>query len=317
MNNVVNMFKNSNVFTGADYGPAGFDIDSAPLSYITNDGDVVRASKHVIYRTDTGQELGVHGSRYSELHDLSYKRMIDNQRATIARSDLNTTDMTESIQVSHNGAKCFVIHKLPHEYIVTPDGDTACLMFISVSSLDGTMPFVCSLGAHQGACFNKQIFVSQSANLYRSRHTKSLDIDKGARLISEAVTILQQESDLWHEWSQIQVRDREAFLIFSQAAKAKSVDKWLEEYPNAGYSEMLLQPKIYSNNALMYMWNRWTEHYRSALGSNRWSVYNVLTDWSTHAPASGKQSQSNIASISYKRGESVRATLIRNFKEAA
>jgi len=42
-----------------------------------------------------------------------------------------------------------------------------------------------------------------------------------------------------------------------------------------------------------------------------------MTDWSTHAPAAGKQSQSNIASISYKRSESVRETVIHNFKEAA
>ena len=317
MNNVVNLFGNSRVFNDAGYGPADFDIASSRLRYSDENNYVRDSSKHVIYRTDTGQELGVHGSRYSDLYDLSYKRMIDNQRNIIARSDLNTEGMNEIIQVSHNGAKCFVKHKLPNEYIITPDGDTACLELQTVTSLDGTMPFVFSIGAEQGACFNGQIFVSKAANLYRSRHTKKLDIDKAASLISKSIHILRSENDTWNEWSKINVTNQEAFLIFAKAAKATAVDKWLEEYPQDHYGRMLLQPKIYGNTALMYMWQRWTEHYRSALGHNQWSVYNVMTDWSTHAPASGKQSQANIASISYKRGETVRETIIRNFKEAA
>ena len=317
MNNVIKLFSNSTMFNESSYGAADFEIDSAPLTYITNEGDVVRASKHVIYRTDTGQELGVHGSRYSDLYDLSYKRMIDNQRNIIARSDLNTSGITEVIQVSHNGAKCFVRHILPEENIYTPGGDSASLSFLSVTSLDGTFPFICSVGANQWACMNGQVFVSKAANIYRSRHTKKLDIDQGARLISDATTVLNQEANLWFQWSATEVTDQEAFLIFAKAAKAKAVDTWLQEYPDASYTQMFLQPKIYSNTALVYMWQRWTDHYRSALGKNRWSVYNVMTDWSTHAPAAGKQSQSNIASISYKRSESVRETIIRNFKEAA
>ena len=53
------------------------------------------------------------------------------------------------------------------------------------------------------------------------------------------------------------------------------------------------------------------------MGTNQWAVYNTLTDWSTHAPAARESSQVNIASISYKRGETVRDTIISNFREAA
>jgi hypothetical protein len=317
MDNVINMFGNSTLFNNQGYGPADFEIGQAPLAYITENSEVIQASKHVIYRKDTGQELGIHGSRYSDLYDLSYKRMIDNQRNIIARSDLNTEGMIEDIQVSHNGAKCFVKHVLPNETITTPDGDIACLTLLSVSSLDATFPFICSAGARQSACMNGQVFVSKAANIYKSRHTKNLDIDKGAKMISDAVTILQKEGDLWHTWANHIVGGQEAFLTFAKAAKATAVFKWLKEYPQDSFSTMLLQPKIYGNTALMYMWNRWTEHYRHALGHNRWAVYNVMTDWSTHAPAAARQSQANIASISYKRSEAVRETIINSFKEAA
>ena len=317
MNNVVNLFGNSQVFNDNDYGPADFDIAKADLVYYPDQYTELKSTKHVLYRTDTGAELGVHGSRYSSLYDLSYKRMIDNQRSIIARSDLNTSGITEDIQVSHNGAKCFVRHTLPNEFIKTPDGDNASLNFLTVSSLDGTMPFVCTVGANQWACMNGQIFVSKAASIYKSRHTKKLDIDQGAKLISKAVTILQSEAEIWKGWSNTKLNNQEAFLLFARAAGATAVFKRLEEYPDDNYARALLDGQVSKNSALMYMWDRWTKHYRGTLGHNQWSVYNVLTDWSTHAPAAGRQSQVNIASISYKRGEKVRETIINNFKDAA
>jgi hypothetical protein len=315
--NVISLFSNATKFNDQGYGPADFEIDQAPLVYFDSEGKLSESSKHVIFRTDTGEELGVHGSRYSDLYELSYKRMIDNQRNTIARSSLNTSGMQENIQVSYNGAMCFVRHSLPDEKIITPDGDSVSLDLLTVSSLNGVWPFICSLGGHQSACMNKQIFISNAANVYKARHTKKLDIDHGASLISKSVEVFAKEVNMWHDWANIKLNDLQAFCMFAKAANATVVFKWLAEYPNSTVSEMLLQSKIYKNTALIYMWNRWTEHYRSVLGSNQWSVYNVMTDWSTHAPAARESSQVNIASISYKRGENVRQTVINSFKEAA
>jgi hypothetical protein len=198
MNNVTNMFKNSNALeTFKNYGDADFSVDKAPLTYITNEGQVLRSRKEVIYRTDTGVELGVHGARYSNTEELSYRKMIDNQRLCIERSGLDINGLEETIRVSHYGAKCFVRHSLPAVAFMTPDGDTATLSFLSVSSLDGSWPFIMSVGANQNACMNGQVFVSKAAMLYKSRHTKNLDIDKGARVIHEATKVFEMEVDLW------------------------------------------------------------------------------------------------------------------------
>jgi hypothetical protein len=313
MNNVINMFENAKV---ADYGPADFDIDQAPLTYITESG-IQKASKHVIYRTDTGEELGIHGSRYSDLYDLSYKRMIDNQRDCINKSGLDLGGLSEDIQVSHNGAKCFVKHTLPDVKLRTPDGDQAALTFLTVSSLDGTFPFISTTGANQWACMNGQVFTNGAATMYKSRHTKKLDVDHAAKIMYQAVDIFKDEVDKWFVWSEIGVHNMDAFFAFAKAANAKAVFAWRKEYPTSPISEMLLQPKIYSNTALMYMWDKYTTHYSKKMGTNQWAVYNTLTDWSTHAPAARESSQVNIASISYKRGETVRDTIISNFREAA
>ena len=44
-----------------DYGAADFDIAKSDLTYVDHEGKVRTSSKHTIYRTDTGAELGVHG----------------------------------------------------------------------------------------------------------------------------------------------------------------------------------------------------------------------------------------------------------------
>ena len=49
---VTQMFSNASVF--GDYGRADFDIATGPLQYFDAQGNVKRASKEIIYRTDTG-----------------------------------------------------------------------------------------------------------------------------------------------------------------------------------------------------------------------------------------------------------------------
>jgi len=328
--NVVDMFENSVAFRDEGYGPADFELGQAPLVYRPDDrfenqglpsavdGEgYVNSSKHVIYRTDTGAELGVHGSRYSDLYDLSYKRMIDNQRACIERSDLNITGLVEDIRVSHNGAMCFVTHRLPAESLRTPGNDHAELTILNLSSLNGVWPFICSVGANQYACFNGQVFTSDAAMLYKSRHTKKLDIDHASRVMGQALNTFKAEVDIWHYWATQATTDFRAFLIFAEAANATKVFEHVKEEPYIGVPGLLLEPKIASNKSLAYLWDRWTSHYRGALGYNEWAVYNTLTDWSTHASAATKKSVPNIASISHKRGEIVRATVLNNFRLAA
>jgi len=62
-------------------------------------------------------------------------------------------------------------------------------------------------------------------------------------------------------------------------------------------------PRI--NSTLTYLAKAWDE-YSGKIGYNQWAVYNTLTDWSTHAPASTKKTQANIASVNHKRQEIVR-----------
>ena len=41
------------------YGDADFNLDKTPLTYFDSEGNPRLSSKHVLFRTDTGEELGV------------------------------------------------------------------------------------------------------------------------------------------------------------------------------------------------------------------------------------------------------------------
>ena len=305
------------------YGDADFNLDKTPLTYFDSEGNPRLSSKHVLFRTDTGEELGVHGKNYTkDLRQLSYKTMIDNQREVIRSSGLNTTDIKETISLGGVGEKCFVQHILPNEMLKTPGGDNASISFLGVSSLNGVWPLSLSVGANQWACQNNQIFTSNASMLYHSKHNLQLDIDRGYRLIADSVEVFSKEVDLWHNWAGISVTTREAFILFAEAANCKYVADYINEHGRDQLSPqaLMLESKVYNNTALVYMFDKWLTHYRNVLGDNYWAAYNTLTDWSSHGPQSKRGRQvkgNNIATLNHKRSEKVQEVVVNNFKLAA
>jgi hypothetical protein len=309
MSNVVSFFGNQEASIFGDYGPADFDIATEPLFYSLSKDKihpVRQASKNVVYRTDTGAELGIHGSKYQA---VAPKKLIDAQRAIILRSNLNTDDIREEIQTSHDGSRTFVKYTLPNHTYRTPDGDNASLVLLGITSFDSSWPFMMSVAAHQFACLNLQVFSRGEITVFKARHTKNLDVDHGSRLIVKALDFFQAEQETWHTWSKTNVTEQEAKFIFSEAAGCVSQVKTLIE-DGASWSD-IFESLSRSNSSLSYLARQWPE-YRDRLGKNRWAVYNTLTDWSTHAPAARKASEINIASVRHKRQEQVRKTLNSN-----
>ncbi len=283
----------------SSYGEADFEIASSPLMYKDAEGNSKVSSKHSIYRTDTGAELGVHGKNYSDPSQLSYKRMIDNQRSIFEKADLNTTNMRENISVSGGGKRCFITNVLPEETLITPDGDKVSLSFLAATSLDGTLPFIMSAGGNQTACSNGQVFISGAATLYKSRHNRLLDIDRGATLILDVTTTFQSEVDKWYEWSNTSITNDDARREIATLSNCPDV-----------LNIPLIDPVPKLNKAAKYLSSKWDE-YSARMGRNRWALYNTFTDWSTHAPT---RSTSNVSNVTYLRGERVKKHIITNFE---
>jgi len=284
------------------HGPASFDVATVPLMYFNENGEWHHSSKVAVVRTDTLQELGVHGQNYKP---IAPKDMIDTVRTIIMRSDLNTDGIRENIQTSHCGSRTFVSYDLPGHTYETPDGDSASLKLLGLTSFDGTWPFMLSVSARQFACTNTQVFISGGVAIFKAKHTKNLDIDHGARTIVKCLDVFNQERELWADMYRTSVTEKQAILTIAQAAGCR---KWAEvAMADSGVSWSAVfdaMPKF--NSAFTYMAEKWPGYKHRLGGSNQWALYNTLTDWSSHAPASRKSNQINIANVQRERQETVR-----------
>ena len=311
MTNVTNMFTNNedvSVLRNNGYGSANFNIATTPLMFDTGSDSLSISKKKVIYRTDTGVELGVHGKNYKA---VAPKHMIDTTRSILERSDLNLTNVIEHIATSHDGSRTFVRYNMPtHEY-TTPDGDTASLQLLATTSFDSTFPFLISVGALQNACLNTQIFTDGTVCLFKSKHTQGLDINHGASVISKALDVFQTEKELWTKWYNNKAWDLDVFEIFARAVNWKSALPHIASYRGEDTLYNHVASEVPVNKNFQYLWAVYKDNYKKKLGANYWAVYNALTDWSSHAPIGKRQDPKNIASVLNRRQQTVRDTISR------
>ena len=265
-------------------------------------------------RTDTGAELGVHGHDYKPVPP---KYMIDLTRNILERSDLCLDNLVERIDTSHDGARTFVQYRLPEHTYETVGGDTASLGLLSISSADGTWPFMISAAATQFACTNLQVFITGDVAFYKAKHTQSLNIEHGGRVITASLKVFERERELWEEWSGLKATNDTAFRVFANALKCTKA----LELSHEGHTPMqILNDGLPRHNLnLEYIWNKYSSVYKRRLGANYWAVFNAMTDWSTHAKPTRKKSLLNLAAVRNNNHEVVRAAVrSSNFlKEAA
>lgn len=307
MSNIHNIFTNTteiNRLRQNGFGAADFDIALAPLTYATPDRCDIVSSKKVVYRTDTGGELGVHGDRY---RPVAPKRMVESTRKILERSDLNLEGIKETIRMSHGGGRTYVQYDLPHHRYTTSDGDTATLSLLATTSFDGTWPFLISVGAIQSACLNMQVFTAGNVAVYKSKHTEGLDIDHGANIIVKCLDVFENQREQWDDWYHTSVEVMEAFKIFAEAVNWKPALDHMKT--NTYYSINEMMGSFRQNKNFNYIWARYTQHYAKKFGNNYWAVYNALTDWSSHAPLSKRSNTENSAAVIAKRQEVVRSSI--------
>ena len=266
-------------------GAADCTIDVRAVHYEDTYGNSVEIKGRVVsIRPDTGDVLGYHSKNYNITEHIP---VIEAIRSSVERATVDATGVKESIKISNKGSRMIYNLELPAHKIITPDGDSATLSFLGVNSFDGSSPLVLSVGARQWMCDNGQIFTDNATAMYKSRHTRGLSIDQGARIISRGVEVLEKEAELWHHWAKVRVtpivsEQATAFLLGLSTRVAERVTR------STGYH---------------YIMDKYKNHYAKAMGRNYWALYNAFTDWATHAPTKG--SKANVSLMRQKKVQDI------------
>ena len=299
MNSIVNFNDAPNGFGG--FGEADFDTVSIP-TMINFNGRSIATGKHAIVRTDTGEILGHHGSRYGK---VCQKQALISAEDMFDESDIESRDMTRTISCSHNGSNTFAKYTFPSHTFVSPDGDRSVLEALVTTSFNSTFPFIIAFGENLNACNNSNIYLTGAVAMFKGRHTKGLDIRKGAEAVGNALQQAQDNHALFQRMYNTPVTEEIVFKTFVEAAGVTNqVNEVKKDMGNVHWSRIVSNlPRQNSN--LIYMLRK-SKDYGDRMGKNQWAVYNTLTDWSSHANATTTKSEKNIAAIRVKRGQIVR-----------
>ena len=299
MNSIVNFNNAPNGFGG--FGEADFDTVSIP-TMINFNGRSIATGKHAIVRTDTGEILGHHGSRYQK---ICQKHAMNTAEKMFCKSDLRTFGMTRSISCSHNGANTFAKYTFPEHKYTSPDGDISTLQAIVTTSFNSTFPFMIAFGDNLNACNNGNVWLTGAVAMFKGRHTTGLDITSGAKAVGNALQVAQENHELFQQMYETPVTEDIVFKTFAEAAGVTNqVNEVKKDMGNVHWSRIVSNlPRQNSN--LIYMLRK-SKDYGDRMGKNQWAVYNTLTDWSSHANATTTKSEKNIAAIRVKRGQIVR-----------
>jgi hypothetical protein len=292
------------------YGSANFKVEKAVVKFIPTQwlhGMMAEEwqarefpQKEVYFRADTLEPIAIHGRRYKP---IQYPDMIDKTRDMLERCNLDATGIKETISVSPNSGMCLVDYLLPAKEYKTPDGDTGCIKVMALSSFNGVWSFILSLGFHQSACLNSQIFIKNPASIYKARHTNKLDIDKGVSVLGKTANVIEDEIELWHNLRDTFAPHQERLKIFAECAKYKGD---LSEVWRLDASEI-------KNKTFNYLNKVYRDDYEPKMGQNMWAVYNSITDWSTHAPSTSR----NKIALAQRRVDVASEVMLNNFIQLA
>ena len=289
-------------YEGANFTVEPKDIFFQPYTphYLHKDGsfETVIKNKKALVRTDTEECVAVVSDSYQVAQHPDAFRTVER---IIADSDLDLTGIERTIQTSHDGAIAYADYRLPAHQIETSRGDSSTLGLLARNSFNGVWAFVVDIYSNRNICCNGQVFMEDFA-MYKSKHTKGLNMAHAARKLSKSLEVYEKEVDRWKEWKRTEVSSEEAFNIFGKVANCKYFVT-----PGAETVTTLLeQPEVRRNKTLIKLWDHYTANERKALGTNLWAVYNTITHWATHAPAGKITAQHNISAIKVRRQDKVR-----------
>lgn len=265
-----------------DYGRAEFTVKKMNL---TAGHDIPVYNKKALVRTDTLRVLDVKGSNYKEVqHPEMFRRAED----IIAKSDLDLTGVTRKIDVSHSGARAYARYIFPAISQEVAPEDQSQLELTCINSFDGSFPFMMSFGAVRMLCNNGQVFLNSLAT-FRSKHTNSLNVDTAGDYLINAINLFQEENAKWKQWREMPVTNTKALELFYQVTGAKMKNEF--QHPK-------------SVETLLKLHDRYTKNSTASV----WTVYNALTDWSSHGHTS--REVKSLDALRTKRESVIRAKFV-------
>ena len=258
-------------------------VREEPLySFTSNDSDSIfnqteKAPKHkAIIDNSSGEIIAVVGTGYKLVQN---SEIFPQYEEAIYRSNLNTEGMERKLSYSHNGARTIMSYVFPAHRISIKKYDDMDLQINVLNSYDGSWKFMSLVGAFRLLCTNGQI-IGDSFSSFYGKHTKSLDINVAINKLEHSLNVYLNNAELWKTYPNIPVLPTQAHAILEALSK--------------------------DNKKMLDTLNIIYDTCTNEMGYNLWSLFNTLTNWSSHSKF---KNQKNKASTIINREDKVRKIL--------
>ena len=288
--------------------------------YISDNGlhvDRRVSGKKVLLNSNTGEQLSVVGDNYH--NPLSHAEQFRTVERNIVNSKLDLSEMTRTIDVSHNGARAYARWTFPAHQIDVGGTGLVNLEVLSRNSFDNTWPTVMEGGAYRLVCTNLMVLGTVIA-YSKQRHTKNINYEGGAIQVMNCLTAFMAESEKWNHWYNTKITDAQAFRIFAKVCDNKHALASSEAIEDGSANLYDVLDKATKNKdgsdkkrgGLTNLWRLWRFHYKPGIGDNLWSLYNVLTDWATHHQGTTSTSSNNLVALQTKASKEVKDLVVKD-----
>ena len=212
-------------------------------------------------RTDTGQVLGIHGSKYKP---ISHKDVVDRVMEGVEKTGF--TNYSTKIQVHEAGAKMRGSVTF-NDLVIEPIKDDIIKFRINFfNSYDQSWAFATICDGLRLWCMNG-CTTPVNASTLRFKHTTKVNIKSITDRVKTGLEFFTDSSKDYYSWAHTRL-EQHSVQKFLESTICKTFKRSTNSIPyNVTRTETLLEG---------------FDRESRSLGNTKWALYNALTYWSTH-----------------------------------
>ena len=172
------------------------------------------------------------------------------------------------------------IQLLDHVQDIEGTGDLVMRIDV-LNSTNSSWKFQCFTGSYRDYCRNSMVFGGERQYYTMKKHTSGFNYQTEVAKIVTAVDQFANQGDTFRRWLKTPVTDDQVINFFKEALCKKSLTD-IKELNLAIDNDDDIE-KQYNQKELGFLIHKWEEELKTGMSRNLYTLYNALTNWSTHA----------------------------------
>lgn len=195
------------------------------------------------------------------------------------------------------------IHLLDHTVDIEGTGEL-CMRIDVLNSTNSSWKFQVFTGAYRDYCRNSMVFGGERQYYAMKKHTSGFDYKQEVSKIKNAVSNFANQGDVFRAWLNTKVTDEQVIEFFKEVLCKKKLSDIHSLQATIDNDEDI--EKQYNQKELGFLIHKWEEELKTGMSRNLYTLYNALTNWSTHAGTnldSYENEEGQIKTMTQKKGK--------------